>query len=101
MSRIPDRQRESTMPPSWSRSARLPTGAPPVARGRRRADYEFLSVTIPPGSSLGQVRQSLQDEAEYGRWELARTQLFLGGGKRVILRRRIIRAVPASDAPRI
>lgn len=98
MSRIPDRQRESTMPPSWARTTRLPAGTAPVARGRRPGDYEFLAVTIPPGSSLGQVRQTLQDEAEYGRWELARTQLFLGGGTRVILRRRVIRAVP-SDAP--
>ncbi|MDU6928507.1 MAG: DUF5703 family protein, partial [Dermabacter sp.] len=36
-------------------------------------------------------REALTDEAEYGRWELARTQKFIGGGKKVWLRRRIMR----------
>ena len=41
--------------------------------------------------SRSEVRKMLTDEAEYGRWELARTQLYIGGARRVWLRRRIMR----------
>lgn len=63
----------------------------PIERGRRPEDYEFQIVTIPPRMSIGAVRAGLTEKAEYGRWELARTRLYLGGGKKVWLRRRIIR----------
>ncbi|MCG7427334.1 DUF5703 family protein [Helcobacillus massiliensis] len=102
MTRIVNRQTESMLPPTWSRR-RIPgiEGASvstiPSAGGRRRGEMEFQVVTIPRGSTLGEVRQALQDEAEYGRWELARTQLLIGGGKRVFLRRRIIRVPSAQD----
>jgi len=33
----------------------------------------------------------LTDEAEYGRWELARTLVYAGGERRIWLRRKIIR----------
>lgn len=70
-----------------------PTGVPdlPVENGRRPEDYEFQIVTIPPRTPIGTVRSGLTEEAEYGRWELARTRLYIGGGKKVWLRRRIIR----------
>lgn len=32
----------------------------------------------------------LTEAAEYGRWELARTSVYLGGERRVWLRRRIM-----------
>ena len=72
---------------------RDPRGIPdlPVERGRRAEDYEFQIVTVPPRTSVGQVRAQLTEEAEYGRWELARTRRYLGGGKKVWTRRRIIR----------
>ncbi|MBB5831410.1 hypothetical protein HNR70_001223 [Brachybacterium aquaticum] len=63
----------------------------PIERGRRADDYEFQIITVPRGSSIGQVRKELAEQAEYGRWEHARTRLYMGGGKKVWMRRRIIR----------
>lgn len=64
------------------------SGAP-----RGGPEYEIRVLTIPPTTSRGDVRRLLTDEAEYGRWELARTCVYVGGLRRVWLRRRIIRAV--------
>ncbi|KGM14371.1 hypothetical protein N869_14045 [Cellulomonas bogoriensis 69B4 = DSM 16987] len=61
---------------------------------RRRAEqgaYEFRVVTIDPGTTRGEARRRLTEEAEYGRWELARTRLYAGGTRKVWLRRKIIR----------
>ena len=63
----------------------------PVERGRRLDDYEYQIITVPPRSSVSAVRATLTDEAEYGRWELARTRKYIGGGRKVWMRRRIIR----------
>ncbi|NNG41024.1 hypothetical protein HJ588_17330 [Flexivirga sp. ID2601S] len=54
-------------------------------------EYEFRVLTFPRETSRADVRQVLADHAEYGHWELARTRLYLGGARRVWLRRRIIR----------
>jgi len=54
-------------------------------------EYEYRTLTFERGTSRGDIRQALTDEAEYGHWELARTRLYLGGMRRVWLRRRIIR----------
>lgn len=56
-----------------------------------RAQYEFRVVALGRDISRSDARKLLTDEAEYGRWELARTQLYIGGARRVTLRRRIMR----------
>lgn len=53
--------------------------------------YEYRVLTIPRTTSRSDARRLLTDEAEYGRWELARTSLYAGGDRRVWLRRKIIR----------
>lgn len=53
--------------------------------------YEFRVVTLPRSTSGVDACRLLTDEAEYGRWELARTLLYAGGERRVWLRRKIIR----------
>jgi hypothetical protein len=53
--------------------------------------YEYRVVTIPRSTTRSDARKMLTDEAEHGRWELARTLLFAGGERKVWLRRRIIR----------
>ena len=67
-------------------------------QGARRPDspeaarqYEYRVLTIPRSTSRNDARRLLTDEAEYGRWELARTRLYAGGERRVWLRRKIIR----------
>lgn len=64
---------------------RLRTGPP------RASHFEFREVRIPRTTTPGDARRMLTEAAEYGRWELARTSLYLGGERRVWLRRRIIK----------
>jgi hypothetical protein len=54
-------------------------------------EYEFRVLTFPRDVSRSDVRQAITDQAEYGHWELARSRLYLGGARKVWLRRRIIR----------
>ncbi len=61
-------------------------GVPPFS-----TDYEYRLITMPRGTSRSEARKLLTEHAEYGRWELARVQLTFGGGRRVWLRRRIMR----------
>jgi len=53
--------------------------------------YEYRVLTLPRTTSRNDARQMLTEQAEYGRWELARSVLYVGGERRVWLRRRIIR----------
>jgi hypothetical protein len=57
------------------------------------AEYEYRMVTIPRGTSRSEARRLLAEHAEYGRWELARVRLMMGGTRTVWLRRKIIRVV--------
>ena len=91
MTNIPDRSRTSILPPQWKVSTPSSLLHAPVAKGRSARDYEFQVLTIPRGTPRGRARPALPDEAGDGRWELARTQKFIGGGKKVWLRRRIMR----------
>ncbi|GEL93431.1 DUF5703 family protein [Cellulomonas composti] len=59
-----------------------------VAQG---GQYEFRVVTIPPSISRSDAQRQLTEAAEYGRWELARTVLYVGGERKVWLRRKVIR----------
>lgn len=63
--------------------------APPVPR---TGEYEHRLLTLGHDVSRAEVRRLLLDEAEQGRWELARTILYTGGVRKIWLRRRIIRA---------
>jgi Family of unknown function (DUF5703) len=56
-------------------------------------DYEYQHLYLPRGTSRSAARRLLTDHAEYGHWELARLRLFPDGSRRVVLRRRVIRAV--------
>jgi hypothetical protein len=53
--------------------------------------YEYRVLTLARGVSRGEARQLLTEHAEYGRWELARVALYMGGTRKVWLRRRILR----------
>ena len=64
---------------------------------RMGGQYEYRMLTIPRSTSGGDARQMLTDEAEYGRWELARSRLYAGGERRVWLRRKIIRVRSTFD----
>lgn len=55
------------------------------------SEFEYRVLLLPRGTSRSQARQLLTEHAEYGRWELARVRLYLGGRRKVWLRRRILR----------
>ena len=52
--------------------------------------YEYLVLTVGPEDSLAEARRRLVEHSEYGRWELERSQLYFGGGRRFWLRRRVM-----------
>ena len=54
-------------------------------------EYELRVVTIDPNITRQETKELLTDEAEYGRWELDRTRLYMGGRRKIWLRRRIMR----------
>ena len=61
---------------------------------RRERDYlrqyEYLVLTVGPEDSLSEARRRLVEHSEYGKWELERSILYVGGGRRFWLRRKVI-----------
>ena len=57
------------------------------------AEYDYLDLYLPRGTSRDAARRILTEHAEYGKWELARLRLYPDGSRMVVLRRRIIRVV--------
>lgn len=66
-------------------------GPAPATASRRLAEYEFRHLHLPRGTSRGTARRLLTDQAEYGRWELAKVRMFPDGTRKIVLRRKIIR----------
>jgi hypothetical protein len=70
------------------------------------AEYSYLAVYLPRGTSRDAARQILTDHAEYGHWELARLRLNPDGSREATLRRPVIRVIrtaaagPAAATPR-
>jgi hypothetical protein len=54
-------------------------------------EYEYRVLVFPRNVSRGDLCRAVAEEAEYGHWELSRLLLYLGGARKVWLRRRIIR----------
>lgn len=57
------------------------------------AEYSYLVLNLPRGTSRDVARRILTDHAEYGHWELARVRLYADGSRKATLRRKIIRPV--------
>ena len=53
--------------------------------------YEYRVLTLPRSTSRAEAKALITDQAEHGRWELARVVLYFGGARKVTLRRRILR----------
>ena len=63
-------------------------------------EYEYLVLSFGRQTNRADIRRTLTEHAEYGRWELARTRTYVGGRTRTWLRRRIIRPRPAVSTSR-
>jgi hypothetical protein len=67
---------------------------PGVLRGLGRGvEWEFERITFDRELSRNMVAKLLVERAEHGGWELDRVQIGPDGRRRVVLRRKIIRAV--------
>jgi hypothetical protein len=55
------------------------------------AEYSYLMLYLPRGTSRDAARRILTDHAEYGNWELSRMRLYPDGSRKATLRRLIIR----------
>ena len=58
--------------------------------GATTGKYEYLVLSVKPGESIAEARQRVREHSEYGRWELERSRLYMGGGRRYWLRRRVM-----------
>ncbi|WGY04794.1 DUF5703 family protein [Nocardioides sp. QY071] len=56
-------------------------------------EWEFERITFDRAFSRNMVAKLLVERAEHGGWELDRVQIGPDGRRRVVLRRKIIRAV--------
>jgi hypothetical protein len=63
------------------------------------AEYSYLVLNLPQGTSRDAARRILTDHAEYGHWELSRLRLYADGSRKATLRRKVIRAVRTQLAP--
>ena len=59
------------------------------------AEYSYLMLYLPRGTSRDAARRILTDHAEYGNWELSRMSLYPDGSRKATLRRLIIRQARA------
>nr|WP_276606187.1 DUF5703 family protein [Nocardioides sp.] len=59
----------------------------------RGVEWEFEQITFDREFSRNMVTRLLVERAEHGGWELDRVQIGPDGKRRVVLRRKIIRAV--------
>lgn len=62
-----------------------------LARG---VEWEFRDVVLSRHLSRNAVRQLLVEMAEHGGWELDRVRIQHDGVRRIVVRRKIIRARP-------
>ncbi|WP_336857410.1 DUF5703 family protein [Sinomonas albida] len=63
---------------------------PGPANSATNGKYEYLVLSVKPGESIAEARQRVREHSEYGKWELERSRLYMGGGRRYWLRRRVI-----------
>ncbi|MDR0365312.1 MAG: DUF5703 family protein [Bifidobacteriaceae bacterium] len=65
-----------------------------LARG---GSYEYRVVSLPPPAPFGaptSEHRAVAGEIENNRWELARSAVYWGGGKRMWLRRKTLHVEP-------
>lgn len=70
----------------------------PTTRPRGPSRFEWRVVDIPRDMTRSDARALLTGHAEYGQWELARSVTYLGGARRVWLRRRTIHVMRTDAA---
>ncbi len=62
-----------------------------------KVEYEVRVISLPRSANRTHIRSLLAEEAEYGHWELTRHRIYMGGHRKVWLRRKIIRVRSTFD----
>jgi len=68
-----------------------------TAKGAPSSQYEYLILSVRADESAPLAYQRLREHAEYGRWELERSLLYIGGSRRFWLRRKVFRVQGTLD----
>lgn len=68
-----------------------------TGHGAPLRQYEYLVITLPVGESVPGAYQRLREHAEYGKWELERSTLYMGGERKYLMRRRVLRVERTLD----
>lgn len=81
-------------PPARTGSPPRTGGTPPdaVIMGAM-AEYTYLVLSLPRGTTRDTARQILTEHAERGGWEIDRLRLYPDGRRHIQLRRKVIRQV--------
>jgi hypothetical protein len=58
--------------------------------GAPNKQYEYLILSVRSDESVPIAYQRLREHAEYGKWELERSRLYMGGGRRYWMRRKVM-----------
>ena len=64
-----------------------------------RSRFEWRVVHISPGMTHAEAQSLLTEQAEYGHWELARSVKYIGGARKVWLKRRTMRVHRTQNLP--
>ncbi|MDR3201987.1 MAG: DUF5703 family protein [Bifidobacteriaceae bacterium] len=60
--------------------------------------YESRVIAVPATVPRSEAQHRIADQAEYGRWELAKSTMYWGGARRMVLRRKAIKVASTLDA---
>ena len=53
-------------------------------------NYEYMVISVERDESLSEARRRVLEHSEYGKWELHRSVLYLGGHRRYWMRRKVM-----------
>ena len=62
-----------------------------TGRGAPLHQYEYLEISVTAGESVPVAYQRLREHAEYGKWELERSTLYMHGDRKYLMRRKVLR----------
>lgn len=62
-----------------------------TAKGAPKRQYEYLILSVRADEPAPLAYQRLREHAEYGKWELERSLLYIGGSRQFWLRRKVLR----------
>ena len=63
----------------------------PASKGGPLRQFEYLLITVRADESIPGAYQRIREHAEYGKWELERSTLYMSGQRKYLMRRKVLR----------